>query len=277
MGTPLRVLFVEDSEDDTQLMIREIRRGDYDLEWDRVDTRATMQAALTSRSWDLVISDHTMPEFSSMQALEILKNSRQDLPFIIISGSIGEDAAVAALKAGANDYLIKGNWARLIPAIQRELREAETRRERRLALEALSDSESRYRSLFESNPHPMWVYDLETLRFLAVNDAAVEHYGYSRDEFLSMTIKEIRPAEDIPALMTNLMEFHQDFQALTVGRHRKKDGTLIDVEISSHSVEWVGRRGRLVISTDVTERKRAELALRESDARFHSLFENTPV
>src|SRR5919108_4587123 len=104
MGMPLRVLFVEDSEDDTQLMIREIRRGGYDLEWERVDTRLGMQAALTSRSWDLVISDHTMPEFSSMQALEVLKNSGQDPPFILISGSIGEDAAVAALKAGAHDF-----------------------------------------------------------------------------------------------------------------------------------------------------------------------------
>ncbi|HET9590272.1 MAG TPA: PAS domain S-box protein, partial [Anaerolineales bacterium] len=137
--------------------------------------------------------------------------------------------------------------------------------ERKQAEEALTASESRYRSLFESNPHPMWVYDLETLQFLAINDAAVEHYGYSQDEFLSMTIKEIRPVQDVPALMNNVAEDERILHLPAPWRHIKKDGSLIDVEITSHAVQWKDRPARLVLANDITERKRAEEKLRLSD------------
>lgn len=137
--------------------------------------------------------------------------------------------------------------------------------ERKRAEEALRDSEEHYRTLFESNPQPMWVYDLETLQFLAVNDAAVEHYGYSRGEFLSMTIKDIRPAEDVSALLDSLAEAQQALHAPSIWRHRKKDGRLIDVEISSHAVQWNDRPARLALSNDITKRKKAEEALREKE------------
>jgi len=103
MGLPLRVLLVEDSEDDVLLLVRMLRRGGYDLTWERVETAAAMEAALAARSWDLVISDHSMPAFSSLAALELLRSKGfVDLPFIIVSGQIGEDAAVSAMKAGAH-------------------------------------------------------------------------------------------------------------------------------------------------------------------------------
>jgi PAS domain S-box-containing protein len=123
---------------------------------------------------------------------------------------------------------------------------------------ALRQSEERYRTLFESNPNPMWVFDAETLSFLAVNDAAVRHYGYSRGEFLAMTIKDIRPPEDIPALLDDLSQTTEGLDHTTQWRHRKKDGALIDVEITSHEVPWLGRRAALVLINDVTERKRSE-------------------
>ncbi len=131
--------------------------------------------------------------------------------------------------------------------------------ERRETLERLRAGEERYRSLFEANPHPMWVYDLETLRILAVNDAAVRKYGYSHEEFLAMTIKEIRPEEDIPRLLTAL----RNLDAITIPdarlwRHKKRDGSIIDVEISSHVLVFDGRRAMLVLAHDVTERRRAD-------------------
>jgi PAS domain S-box-containing protein len=122
----------------------------------------------------------------------------------------------------------------------------------------LRESEAYYRLLFESNPLPMWVYDIETLRFTAVNDVAVEHYGYSRDEFLSMTIKDIRPLEDLPRLETHLAKLRQPHQRSGPWKHRKKDGTLIDVEIISHDIKFLDRPARLVLANDITERKRAE-------------------
>lgn len=131
--------------------------------------------------------------------------------------------------------------------------------ERKRAEEALAESEARYRMFFEANPHPMWLYDLETLAFLAVNDAAVCHYGYSRPEFLSMTIADIRPSDDVPRLLENVARGNDDpIERSGIWRHRKKDGTVIWAEISSHALQYRGRPAKLVLAHDVTEQKRAE-------------------
>jgi PAS domain S-box-containing protein len=140
---------------------------------------------------------------------------------------------------------------------------------------ALRESEEQYRLMFESNPQPMWVYDLETLRFLAVNEAAVYHYGYSREEFLAMTIKDIRPPEDVPALTRYLSRATPGLDRAGEWRHRKKDGTVIDVEVTSHELNFAGRRAELILVNDITERKRAEAALRESEDRYRDLVENS--
>jgi DNA-binding NtrC family response regulator len=130
-------LTVDDSKDDVLLILREIRKGGYEPVSERVETPAAMRAAVEGGTWDVVISDYVMPQFGGLEALRVLKESGHDLPFIIVSGKIGEDIAVGAMKAGAHDYILKGNLARLIPAIERELRDAETRRQRRKADEAL--------------------------------------------------------------------------------------------------------------------------------------------
>ena len=137
MTTPLRILIVEDSEADAELLLRELRRGGYAPECERVETPEGLDAALTRQSWDLIVSDYAMPRFNGLQALKLTQEKGLDIPFIIVSGSIGEDVAVAAMKAGAHDYLMKGNTARLLPAIERELREARMRQERRQAEETI--------------------------------------------------------------------------------------------------------------------------------------------
>jgi PAS domain S-box-containing protein len=137
--------------------------------------------------------------------------------------------------------------------------------------EALRESEARYRELFVSNPHPMWVYDLDSLAFLAVNDAAISHYGYSREEFLAMTIKDIRPAEDVPRLLDNVARVADNFDHAGTWRHIRKDGSVIDVEISSHALLFDQRRAEMVLAHDVTERRRAEAALAESELRYRTL------
>lgn len=124
----------------------------------------------------------------------------------------------------------------------------------------LSESEERHRVLFESISLPLWVYDLETLAFLTVNEAAIEGYGYSRTEFLSKTIKDIRPAEDVPALLAIVGKAPRGFDVAGAWRHQKKDGTIIDVEITSHAIDFAGRRAEIVLAHDITERKRAEEA-----------------
>ncbi len=136
MSRPLRVLIVEDSEDDTALLLRELRRGSYEPTYERVDTPEALKAALDGQAWDIVFGDYSMPHFSTISALTLLKESGLDLPFIIVSDSVDEATVVASMKAGAHDY-IKGNLKRLIPAVERELREAEVRRERKRAEELL--------------------------------------------------------------------------------------------------------------------------------------------
>ncbi|HEX8992789.1 MAG TPA: GAF domain-containing protein [Anaerolineales bacterium] len=146
--------------------------------------------------------------------------------------------------------------------------------ERQHAQEALHVSEELYRVLFDANPHPSWVYDLGSLSFLLVNDAAVAHYGYSRDEFLHMTLEDIRPTEEVPALRKNVREHSEVLQWSGPWKHCKKDGSLISVEILSHALLFNGRPARLVMANDMTERLQTEAALRESEEKYRTLVEN---
>ena len=137
MSNALRVLLIEDSQDDALLLLRELRKGGFNPEHQRVDSSSTLQAALDNATWDIVITDHNMPEFKSEAAISQVKQTGLDLPIIVVSGSIGEDVAVAAMKSGAHDYIMKGNLSRLVPAIERELREANNRRQHRDAQETI--------------------------------------------------------------------------------------------------------------------------------------------
>ena len=143
MAKLLRVLIVEDSEDDAVLLVRELRRGGYEPVFKRVETPESMKEALEKEKWDIIISDFILPRFSGLAALDVLKRSGLDLPFIIVSGKIGENTAVDAMKAGAHDYIMKESLKRLPPAVERELREAESRRERKTAEETLKSYTAR--------------------------------------------------------------------------------------------------------------------------------------
>jgi len=161
MSTLLRVLIVEDSEDDAELSLRELRRGGYDPAFERVESAVAMRAALEAGGWDLVVSDYHLPQFSAPDALAVLKQSGLDVPFIVVSGFIGEEAAVEILLAGAHDFIVKTKLARLLPAIQRELREAADRRERRRVAAALRESEAHYRAMLEALPDTMFRFSRE--------------------------------------------------------------------------------------------------------------------
>ena len=147
--------------------------------------------------------------------------------------------------------------------------------ERKIAEAALRESEEKYRLLFEANPMPMWIFDLETLRFLKVNTAAINHYGYSEIEFMSMTIKDIRPPKDVSRLLENIAQVKSGLDSAGVWTHLKKDGSPIQVEIMSHQVDFDGRQAKLVLVSDLTERIRAEAALHESEQKYRNLVETS--
>jgi PAS domain S-box-containing protein len=170
-----------------------------------------------------------------------------------------------------NSYLIYANGKPTgVQGVWRDITE------RKRVEASIRETDERYRLLFESNPHPMWVYDRETFAFLAVNDAAIRHYGYTREEFLSLTIKDIRPKEDVPRLVEDVSRVVAGLGAVTRWRHLKKDGTVIDVEIASHALVFAGRQAELVLANDITERKQAEEALRASETRYRALADAMP-
>ncbi|MCI0550123.1 MAG: PAS domain S-box protein [Anaerolineae bacterium] len=256
MGKPLRVLIVEDSEDDTLLLLRELKQGGYEVEFERVETSVAMQMALTKKTRDLILSDFSMPEFSAPQALELLKASGLDLPFIIVSGTIGEDTAVAALKAGAHDFLVKGKFARLGPAIERELREAESRRERRRAEEQI-----RYQAYLLSNVNDAIIASDENYLITFWNRAAESLYGWSAEETLGKFGPDITKTE-FPGVDTDEMLRHIREAGLWSGEvtQVKKDGTRFHCEVSTLLLrDETGKvAGYVSINHDITERKRAE-------------------
>ena len=184
--------------------------------------------------------------------LEAVSSSSRRMKYVILSGY---GLALILLFAGA--LLILREMAR-----------------RKLAEDDLRESEARYRLLFDCNPQPVWVYDSNTLTILDVNQSAIQSYGYSQQEFTSLTIKDIRPHEDLPNLLENLNKSQWSVEQRGVWRHRRKDGSIIDVEVVSHPLIYAGRQARLVVATDITARKFAEEVLRESEERFRLLVSN---
>jgi len=173
---PLHILIVEDSADDAELMIRALRRTGSAPTYERVEAPETMAAALERGGWDLVISDYSMPHFSGLGALKMLRDKALDLPFIMVSGSVGEDVAVDTIRAGANDFILKGNLPRLARAVERELRDFQVRRERK-------EAESRYRNLFNTVPVGVFITTPDG-KLIEANSRFVAMLGFADKESL---------------------------------------------------------------------------------------------
>lgn len=256
----LRLLIIEDSEDDAILILRELQRSGYRPIYQRVDNRESLNVALDASDWDLVIADYNLPRFDALSALKVLREKGLDLPFIIVSGSIGEDTAVAAMKAGAHDYLMKNNLARLVPAVERELREAEERQKRRQAEQALRDSEKRFRSLIENALDIITVLDaMGTICYVSPSIERV--LGHQPNSLIGKIAFDYVHPDDVDSLLS---AFHAAIQTpdLAVAaefRFLHQDGSWRVLEaVGKQYVETDGT-GRLVINArDITERKQAE-------------------
>lgn len=275
----IRVLLAEDSEDDALLLIEALRVANYDPDCRVVDNRRDMADALEEDGWDVVISDYAMPSFSAPDALKLVQESGLDLPFIIVSGRIPEDVAVEAMKAGAHDFVSKSNLARLPAAVDREMREAEVRRQRRLAEEALRESEERLRLIAEAATDAIFYTDGDS-NILYANSAAEMMFGYTKDELLAGKITMVVPEEDRERYLAGIREYIETGVKHTSWRNVErqglhKSGRLIPVEASYSDLVRGGKHFFVGIVRDVTERKLAEARERELDEHKREFYRRT--
>jgi len=274
MTPPLRLLIVDDSDDDVVLLLNALHLGGYEIIHEVVDTPAAMQTALERQDWDVIISDHAMPQFSAPAALTLARSLYPSVPFIIVSGEIDLNLAVSLIKAGAQDYIQKRELARLVPVIERELREIEARRERHRAERSLQVSENRYRRLFETARDGILILDVETGQIIDVNPFLMEILGYSQGDFIGKKLWEIGPFKDIDA-----SRFAYD-QLSSTGYVRYEDlpleasdGHRVQVEFVSNVYLVDDLKVAQCNIRDITARKQAEKELtrlnNELEQRVH--------
>jgi two-component system, cell cycle sensor histidine kinase and response regulator CckA len=261
MKKPLRILIVEDSENDAMLIADHILNNGYEVKWERVETAETMKAAIEERTWDLILSDYNMPRFSGPKALSLLKETGLDIPFIIISGTIGEDTAVEAMQAGANDYLMKGNLTRLVPSIEKELRETIEHANHRHSMQQLI-----LMDFALNNVREMVFLVSENSRFTYVNDATCRELGYTRTELLGMTLHDIDPDLTWECWLEGWRNLKIRCSHTFECRYRAKDGRIFPVEINANYFEFNNQPYEAVFARDITEQKKSFLI---NESRIH--------
>lgn len=273
MRKPLNLLQVEDSESDAALVRRSLKRAGYDIAWERVETAQEMKAALSRCFWDVIISDYRLPEFDAPAALAVLQESEIDLPFLVVSGTIGEDLAVALMKAGAHDYLMKDNLTRLAPAVEREIGDAARRKQQRDAEEALHESQRCYRLISEHSGDVVWTYDPEADHFTYISPSVESMLGYTPSECMAMSIADFVALEFREVARLRMRERAESLKRDETGPRievrqieaQRKDGTLVPIEtIVSLPPGEQDHRELVGVTRDITERNKAAAALRES-------------
>jgi len=313
MPIALRVLLIEDSESDADLMLRQLKKAGYDVEFERVEGVAEMQAALASKTWDLVISDYSLPKFNAPAALKTLRSLQPDLPFITVSGTIGEETAAALMKAGANNYLMKDNLFQLGTMVEHELADGQRRLEYRRSTEMIRENEARYRILFENSPISLWEEDYSGVKFyidqlraggisdfkayfeshpdeiqncahmvkvLDVNQTTLTLFNAKSKEELLANMDVIIPQDLEESYLTDLLfiaEGRSTFEYETY--NYTLDGKQIDINIrwavvSGHEQDL----SRVILSViDISQRKATERQLQQTETRLRSLVERMPA
>ena len=261
----LRVLIVEDSEFDALFLVNHLRLGGWRVESKRVADAASFSRELREGAWELVLCDHTMPGFSAPEALRLCQDSGKDLPFIIVSGLIEEGVAIEAMKAGAHDFMAKGSPGRLVPAIQRELREAQVRAARRAAENSLRESELRYRSVWENSTDAVLLVDLGgAIRF--ANPAVKQVFGWESEALAGRTL-DVLQSPSTPA-GTWWAVAGDETRHVFETRSLRTDGREVEVEIAFTRMTMGDQQWQVAFVRDITERRRQEAELQRSREEF---------
>jgi two-component system, cell cycle sensor histidine kinase and response regulator CckA len=282
VNTSLRALIIDDSADDAELLIRALRRESYDVSAERTDTEQGLKAALADQSWDIVLCDFHMPSFSGTEALKIVRARDPDVPFIFVSGAIGEDVAVGAMKAGAQDYVMKGNLKRLAPAIERELRDSAVRRERAAAESRQRMMEARYRQILAIAPDAIIAMD-EALHIATFNQAAERLFGYSADEAIGQSAEILLPERFIAPVQDQILRFGQSADAAMRIRlpdalfGQRKNRTEFPAEAYVSKMAEERRTTFTFVIRDITERETMMMTLRQTNQALDAVVQSSPV
>ncbi len=272
MAKPLNILIVEDSQDDADLIVAELRRGGFDPKWKRVEVEADFLAEIKKLP-DIILSDYSMPQFSGLRAAQLLQASGLNIPFILISGTVGEDVAVEAMKHGATDYLLKDRIARLGVAVEHALEEKQLRDERRRAEASLN----LFRTLVDRSSDGIEVIDPETGRFLDANETTCQRLGYTHEELLSLRVPDVDPVGvTFDSWAKNVQEVRRAGFKILEGLHRRKNGTTFPVEINVRYVTL--ERDYLIAAVrDITKRKKLEAEVVMREQRLNAFFTAAPA
>lgn len=259
----LSILLLEDNEEDAELIVRELRGAGLQVTATRTDTREEFLNHLLHVRPDVILADYSLPQFSALEAFELLREQKVTTPVILVTGSQSEEVAVDCMKQGADDYILKQSLTRLPAAISNVLEKTKNRELKEQAEKAMRKSEEKFRLLFHHNPLPMFVYDIESMRFLEMNNAAVDHYGFSREEFSHMWITDLWTLDDLRHLQSRRLQVQGPAQFEGQWCHRRKNGETRTVLILCQPLEVDERRTALMIAQDITERAEAEEQLRQ--------------
>lgn len=279
LPTDLRVLIVEDSNIEAKSTANLLKKNGYAVVHDRVETEEEMVAALEERKWDIVISDYQMPDFDGMRALQVFQRYKLDIPFILVSGKIGEETAVDLMKMGAHDYIMKGNTARLVPAIKSQLQDAANRRENLRLEKRLKESEAQYRGFFE-HAHIGIFRCSENGVLLDANLRLANAFGYDTAQAFMKAVEVLRPEIHDPntrqARTARLIEFANDSELCEACFHRQ-DGTILEVKINVWAIQEDPNNPVYLegVVEDITEQKAMERKLREIEELHESLIDLT--
>lgn len=272
MTKPLSVLIVEDRESDAELIIRLLKKADYEVSCAQVDSAAQLRAALEKQGWDIVISDYKMPQFDGFAALKVLQEMELDTPFILVSGTISQETAIAIMSSGAQDYLDKRDMARLIPVVKREIKQAAVRLERKQAEAALRASEKQYRELIDLLPSGVVVHNQGVISL--ANHASAKFFGADNSRQLVGTKLMDRVHPDYrDHVLKRVQDALQDQNAAPLVEEKllRFDGSCFDAEVAATPMTYAGKPSMLAIFNDVTKRKQAEEALRKRLAELEAV------
>jgi len=275
MKSRLRILHLEDNPEDVELVRETIAAQGIDAEIVDAATRADFINALEKEEYDLILADYTLPSFDGPSALAIVRAKFPLLPFIFVTGTMGEDKAVETLRQGATDYVLKTHIKRLVTSIMRALREAEERTVRKKAQKALKESEERFRAVFDNAVDGILLADVESKKFHSGNNMICRMLGYSEKEITKLGVKDIHPEADLPFVAAQFeRQTRKEMRTAKDIPIKRKDGSVFYADINAFPITLAGKTYLVGIFRDVTERKLAEEALRDSEKRYRTIVEN---